>query len=206
MICDLLPPAQPIYFYSPFSPASFLVQTTEISHLFSALHTCLLSIQFPNLHHNFPHIFIYVPVSLAQLLGYFHLNPAISLIAYCIPSPPTSELTEICMCHVCQQILCTNFNSRIFLNYTSAPCTTMKLCFCNDLFLAKLLLYLPVSSNTSVWFPLCWNIFLPGFCDYFFFWFTSFFQVSIRQLPSSVSNIFFLCLRSSSLSGVFINI
>lgn len=125
-------------FLSLFLSCKISCQTAPKFHLFSALHTCLLSIQsLISIIASLTYLFVF-SVSLAQLLGYFHLSPATSLPSYCTLSPPTSELTEISVCHVCQQTFCTNFNSRTFPNYSSAPCTTRKLCFCNNLLLAKL--------------------------------------------------------------------
>lgn len=97
ILYDLPPPAQPIYFLSHSSPANSS-HTTEVSHLFSALHTCLLSIQSPDLHQtSLTYLFMF-SVPLAQWLDYFYLKsrsistlPTHSLITVFLPFPPLSS-------------------------------------------------------------------------------------------------------------------
>lgn len=94
--------------------------------------------QSPDLHHSFSPIFIYVLSLFGTDTWLFPSQPCYltHFLLYFFPS--YLWVTEICMCHVCQQTFCTNFNSRIFPNYSSAPCPAMKLCFCNNLLQAKL--------------------------------------------------------------------
>jgi len=81
----------------PFLSYKLSFHTTDVSHLFSVLHTCLLSIQSPDLHHNFSHLHIYVfsPFDTVTWIFLFkkqiHLNPATSLITVFLPLPPLSS-------------------------------------------------------------------------------------------------------------------
>lgn len=83
------------FFFPHFSLASFLVKLQKflssfqlfipVSCPFSAPISIIISLTY---------LFMF-SVSLAQLLGYFHLNPATSLTSYCALSSPTPELAEI---------------------------------------------------------------------------------------------------------------
>lgn len=116
------------------------------------------------------------------------LNPATSLTYYCIPSPPTSELTGICVHHVCQQFFCTYCTSRIFSNRSSAPCTTKKLWFCNNFLLAKFHPHPPLPASLFQHRCLFSSLlkYFPSLVSVTAFFSGSrlLFQVSIRQLPS----------------------
>lgn len=207
----------PAYLFPfPFLSCKLFSHTTEVSHLFSTLHTYLLSIQSPDLHHNFSHLFIYVfsPFGTVTWLFLFkkqiHLIPATSLVTVFLPLLPLSS-QEICIYHVCQQFCCTNFSSRIFLNQSSACCTTMKLCYWNNFLLAKLHPHAPLPASLFQCCCLFSSLlkYFPSLVSVTAFFSGSplLFQVSTRQLPSSVSKFLFLCLRSSYfISMLLINI
>lgn len=87
----------------------------------------------------------------------------------------------------------------------------MKMCFCNNLLLAKLHPHPPLPASLFQHCCLFSSLlkYFPSLVSVTAFFSGSplLFQVSIRQLPSSVSKFLFHCLRSSSfISILFINI
>lgn len=83
----------PVYlFLFPFLSCKLSCPTTEVCHLFSAFYTCFLSIQSPDLHHNFSHIFISVFSLFGTVTWLFPSQPC-HLIHFLLflPLPPLSS-------------------------------------------------------------------------------------------------------------------